>query len=69
MSTQLNSSTTVEVTTSDGNIANALLVVVRVLHRQFSIRVNAETIKDAENLVSSVCQQVDFQIMNVVRIK
>lgn len=48
---------------------NTLLVVVRVFHRQFSVIVNAETIEDAENLVSIICEQVDFQIMNVVRIK
>lgn len=49
--------------------ANTMLVVVRVLHRQFSVTVNAETIEDAENLVSSICEPVDFQIMNVVKIK
>lgn len=48
---------------------NTMLVVVRVIHRQFSVTVKAETIEDAENLVSSVCKPVDFQIMKVVRIK
>lgn len=55
--------------TSPGIAANPMLVVVRVLHRQFSVTVNAENIEDAENLVSSICEPVDFQIMNVVRIK
>lgn len=48
---------------------NTMLVVVRVLHRQFSVTVNTETIEDAENLVSSICDPADFQIMNVLKIK
>ena len=49
--------------------ANTMLVVVRVINKQINVRVNAETIEDAENLVCSICEPVDFQIMNVVRIK
>jgi len=48
---------------------NTMLVVVRVLHMQFSVTVNTETIEDAENLVSSICEPADFQIMNVLKIK
>lgn len=55
--------------TSSDIAANPMLVVVRIINRQFSVRVNSETIEDAESLICGICEPVNFQIMNVVRIK
>jgi hypothetical protein len=35
----------------------------------FSVRVETTTIEVAENLVNEACKNVDFQIMNVVKVK